>query len=161
MAFGVTPRHFANDDGINWVDHSTLGRKTDKKFGIAGDQIFKPQTTTTTYLGNNCERILIINSEIFEHTNKGYDGTRGWFKNIYLNREKISSRDLINTLNLMGHEHHYAVSQGNLSKNLLPPLRLLNSKESKELLEIASWNDLKLVKKIKMADYLSPFDIIN
>ena len=143
---GVTPRHFANDDGINWVDHSTLGRKTDKKFGIAGDQIFKPQTTTTTYLGNNCERILIINSEIFEHTNKGYDGTRGWFKNIYLNREKISSRDLINTLNMMGHEHHYAVSQGNLSK---------------ELLELASWNDLKLVKKIKMVDYLSPFDTNN
>ena len=143
---GVTPRHFANDDGIKWVDHSTLGRKTDKKFGIAGDQVFKPQTTTTTYLGNNCERILIINSEIFEHTNKGYDGTRGWFKNIYLNREKISSRDLINTLNIMGHEHHYAVSQGNLSK---------------ELLELASWNDLKLVKKIKMVDYLSPFDIIN
>ena len=143
---GVTPRHFANDDGIKWVDHSTLGRKTDKKFGIAGDQIFKPQTTTTTYLGNNCERILIINSEIFEHTNKGYDGTRGWFKNIYLNREKISSRDLINTLNMMGHEHHYAVSQGNLSK---------------ELLELASWNDLKLVKKIKMADYLSPFDTNN
>ena len=143
---GVTPRHFANDDGIKWVDHSTLGRKTDKKFGIAGDQVFKPQTTTTTYLGNNCERILIINSEIFEHTNKGYDGTRGWFKNIYLNREKISSRDLINTLNMMGHEHHYAVSQGNLSK---------------ELLELASWNDLKLVKKIKMVDYLSPFDTNN
>ena len=143
---GVTPRHFANDDGIKWVDHSTLGRKTDKKFGIAGDQIFKPQATTTTYLGNNCERILIINSEIFEHTNKGYDGTRGWFKNIYLNREKISSRDLINTLNVMGHEHHYAVSQGNLSK---------------ELLELASWNDLKLVKKIKMVDYLSPFDTNN
>ena len=143
---GVTPRHFANNDGIKWVDHSTLGRKTDKKYGIAGDQVFKPQTTTTTYLGNNCERILIINSEIFEHTNKGYDGTRGWFKNIYLNREKISSRDLINTLNMMGHEHHYAVSQGNLSK---------------ELLELASWNDLKLVKKIKMVDYLSPLDINN
>ena len=46
----------------------------------------------------------------------------------------------------MGHEHHYAVSQGNLSK---------------ELLELASWNDLKLVKKIKMADYLSPVDTNN
>ena len=32
---------------------------------------------------------------------------------------------------------------------------------SKELLELASWNDLKLVKKIKMADYLSPFDTNN
>ena len=87
-----------------------------------------------------------MNSEIFNHTNKGYDGTRGWFKETKLNRKKISAENLINTLNIIGHEHHYAVSQGNLSK---------------ELLELASWNDLKLVKKIKMVDYLSPFDIIN
>ena len=49
---GVSPRHFANEDGIKWVDHSTLGRKTDKKYGVAGDQVFKAQKSTTTYLGN-------------------------------------------------------------------------------------------------------------
>jgi len=140
---GVSPRHFANEDGIKWVDHSTLGRKTDRKYGIAGDQVFKPQSSTTTYLGNNAERILILNSEIFNHNNKGFDGTRGWFKETKLNRKDISAENLINTLNIIGHEHHYAVSQGD---------------QSKELLEFAAWNDLKLVDEIPLVDYISPKD---
>ena len=140
---GVSPRHFANEDGIRWVDHSTLGRKTEKKYGIAGDQVFKAQSSTTTYLGNNAERLLVLNSEIFNHTNKGYDGTRGWFKETKLNRLNISSENLINTLNMIGHEHHYAVGQGN---------------HSKELLEFAAWNDLKLIDEIPLVDYISPKD---
>ena len=140
---GVSPRHFANEDGIKWVDHSTLGRKTEKKYGVAGDQVFQAQSSTTTYLGNNAERLLVLNSEIFNHTNKGYDGTRGWFKETKLNRLNISSENLINTLNMIGHEHHYAVGQGN---------------HSKELLEFAAWNDLKLIDEIPLVDYISPKD---
>ena len=140
---GVSPRHFANEDGIKWVDHSTLGRKTEKKYGIAGDQVFKAQSSTTTYLGNNAERLLVLNSEIFNHTNKGYDGTRGWFKETKLNRLNISAENLINTLNMIGHEHHYAVGQGD---------------HSKELLEFAAWNDLKLIDEIPLVDYISPKD---
>ena len=140
---GVSPRHFANEDGIKWVDHSTLGRKTEKKYGIAGDQVFKAQSSTTTYLGNNAERLLVLNSEIFNHTNKGYDGTRGWFKETKLNRLNISAENLINTLNIIGHEHHYAVGQGD---------------HSKELLEFAAWNNLKLVDEIPLVDYISPKD---
>ena len=140
---GVSPRHFANEDGIKWVDHSTLGRKTEKKYGVAGDQVFKAQSSTTAYLGNNAGRLLILNSEIFNHTNKGYDGTRGWFKETKLNRLNISAENLINTLNMIGHEHHYAVGQGD---------------HSKELLEFAAWNDLKLVDEIPLVDYISPKD---
>ena len=140
---GVSPRHFANEDGIKWVDHSTLGRKTEKKYGIAGDQVFKAQSSTTAYLGNNAGRLLILNSEIFNHTNRGYDGTRGWFKETKLNRLNISAENLINTLNMIGHEHHYAVGQGD---------------HSKELLEFAAWNDLKLVDEIPLVDYISPKD---
>ena len=140
---GVSPRHFANEDGIKWVDHSTLGRKTEKKYGVAGDQVFKAQSSTTTYLGNNAGRLLILNSEIFNHTNKGYDGTRGWFKETKLNRLNISAENLINTLNIIGHEHHYAVGQGD---------------HSKELLEFAAWNNLKLVDEIPLVDYISPKD---
>ena len=140
---GVSPRHFANEDGIKWVDHITLGRKTEKKYGVAGDQVFQAQSSTTTYLGNNAERLLVLNSEIFNHTNKGYDGTRGWFKETKLNRLNISAENLINTLNMIGHEHHYAVGQGD---------------HSKELLEFAAWNDLKLIDEIPLVDYISPKD---
>lgn len=140
---GVTPRHFANKDGIKWVDHSTLGRKTSKSYGVAGDQVFAPQETTTTYLSNNGKQILVLNSTIFEHTNKGFDGTRGWFNEIYLNKNKISSKELVNIINIIGHEHHFAVGQGNFSS---------------ELIEFASWNSISLVKNIPMVDYLRPED---
>mgnify|MGYP003308864725 CR=1 FL=1 len=140
---GVSPRHFANEDGIKWVDHTTLGRKTEKKYGVAGDQVFAPQKTTTTYISNNGERILVLNSNIFEHSNKGFDGTRGWFKDIHLNRKKITSENLVNTLNMVGHEHHYAVGQGDYSK---------------ELIEFAAWNNLKLIEEIPLVDYLSPLE---
>ena len=140
---GVTPRHFANKDGIKWVDHSTLGRKTSESYGVAGDQVFAPQETTTTYLSNNGKQILVLNSTIFEHTNKGFDGTRGWFNEIYLNKNKISSKELVNIINIIGHEHHFAVGQGNFSS---------------ELIEFASWNSISLVKNIPMVDYLRPED---
>ena len=140
---GVTPRHFANKDGIKWVDHSTLGRKTSESYGVAGDQVFAPQETTTTYLSNNGKQILVLNSTIFEHTNKGFDGTRGWFNEIYLNKNKISSKELVNIINIIGHEHHFAVGQGNFSS---------------ELIEFASWNSIGIVKNIPMVDYLRPED---
>ena len=44
---------------------------------------------------------------------------------------------------MIGHEHHYAVGQGD---------------HSKELLEFAAWNDLKLVDEIPLVDYISPKD---
>jgi len=45
---------------------------------------------------------------------------------------------------MVGHEHHYAVGQGDYSK---------------ELIEFAAWNKLKLIKEIPLVDYLSPLDI--
>ncbi len=60
---GVSPRHFANEDGIKWVDHTTLGRKTEKKYGVAGDQVFAPQETTTTYISNNAQIKVLMELE--------------------------------------------------------------------------------------------------
>ena len=105
--------------------------------------MFAPQETTTTYLSNNGKQILVLNSTIFEHTNKGFDGTRGWFNEIYLNKNKISSKELVNIINIIGHEHHFAVGQGNFSS---------------ELIEFASWNSIGIVKNIPMVDYLRPED---
>ncbi|MCP5099271.1 MAG: hypothetical protein GY943_27270, partial [Chloroflexi bacterium] len=76
---GVSPRHFANADGIKWVNHTTLGRKSGISYGVAGDQVFAPQETTITYVGDDAERILVLRSQIVERDVKGFDGTRGWF----------------------------------------------------------------------------------
>jgi L-fucose isomerase-like protein len=136
---GVTPRHFANQDGIKWVDHTTIGRKTDIKYGVAGDLVFAPQETTVTYVSDDGATLLVLNSEIVERPTKGYDGTRGWFAQFRLNQVPISQRDLINTLTVTGHEHHYAVGQGDVTS---------------ELLEFAAWKEMKLIYPIAYTDFV-------
>ena len=108
---GVTPRHFADKNGIRWVDHTTLGRKQEGvHFGVAGDLVFVPQQTTITYVSEDGASLLALGASVVERQNKGYDGTRGWFASFELNQESITLTDLVNTLTVRGHEHHYAVA---------------------------------------------------
>jgi hypothetical protein len=138
---GVTPRHFANDDGIRWVDHVTLGRNADDTaYGVAGDHIFAPQDhTTITYIGDDGSRLLVLGSSIVEHDLGGFDGTRGWFNRFELNKEPVDVWDLVNTLTVRGHEHHFAVGIGDVTN---------------ELLEFAAWKRLRLVERVPYAPYL-------
>ncbi|MEM7797705.1 MAG: hypothetical protein AAF633_00830 [Chloroflexota bacterium] len=136
---GVSPRHFANENGIVWVDHVTLGRKSDVSYGVAGDQIFAPQDTTITYIGDDASKLLVLGSRIVERDEPGFDGTRGWFSQFELNQEAIDMWDLVNTLMVRGQEHHFAVGQGNVTT---------------ELLECAAWWRMDLIEKVPYRDYL-------
>ena len=137
---GVSPRHFANDDGIKWVDHATLGRKHDDgPYGVAGDQVFGAGSTTVTYVGDDGSSLLVLRSDIIERDVKGFDGTRGWFSSFELNKESIDIWDLLNTLTVRGHEHHYAVGLGDVTS---------------ELMEFAAWRKMRLVERVPYVDYL-------
>lgn len=136
---GVTPRHFANEDGIRWVDHTTLGRKSREVYGGAGDQVFAAQETTLAYVGDSASEMLVVRALIEDRDVKGFDGTRGWFTGFELNGEPIELNDLVNTLVVRGHEHHYAVGQGDLTD---------------ELLEIAAWLGMRTVDRVGYAHYL-------
>ena len=92
-----------------------------------------------TYLGDDGSSVLVIGSSIVEHDLKGFDGTRGWFSRFELNKEPIDMWDLINTLTVRGHEHHFAVGIGDVTD---------------ELMEFAAWKRLRLIEKIPYADYL-------
>ena len=136
---GVSPRHFANENGIKWVDHTTLGRKSDVSFGVAGDQVFAPQDTTIAYVGDDASKLLVVGSRVIEREEPGFDGTRGWFAHFELNQEPIELWDLVNTLAVRGQEHHFAVGQGNVTS---------------ELLEVAAWTKMQTVEKVPYKDYL-------
>lgn len=137
---GVSPRHFANEDGIKWVDHVTLGRKgEDGPYGVSGDQVFAAQETTVSYIGDDGSSLLVIHADIIEHKKKGFDGTRGWFSHFELNKKPISLMDLINTMTVRGHEHHFAVGQGDVAD---------------ELMEFAAWKGMRLIEHIPQANYL-------
>ena len=47
--------------------------------------------------------------------------------------------DLINTLTVRGHEHHFAVGQGDVTD---------------ELMEVAAWKGLRLIEHLPLTNYL-------
>ena len=94
---------------------------------------------TITYIGDSGNTLLVMRSDIVEREEKGFDGTRGWFSKFSLNQEPVDLWDLINTLTVRGHEHHYAVGQSNVTS---------------ELMEIAAWNKMRLIEKVPYKDYL-------
>jgi len=136
---GVAPRHFADADGIRWVDHPTLGRKSSVTYGVAGDQVFAAQDATIAYVGDDASELLVVRARIEERDVKGFDGTRGWFTGFELNGEPTELVDLVNTLMVGGHEHHYAVAQGDLTD---------------ELLEVAAWLGMRTVDRVAHKVYL-------
>lgn len=136
---GVSPRHFGGDNGIRWVDHVTLGRKSDVRYGVSGDLRFAPQKTTIAYAGDEFREMFIATAEVVETGHAGFDGTRGWFSRFKLNGEPIELIDLVNTSVVKGHEHHFAVAQGDLSS---------------ELAEVAAWLGMKTTRAVPMRDHL-------
>lgn len=136
---GVSPRHFANRDGIAWVDHVTLGRKSENVYGVAGDQVFAANTATISYLSRDAHTLLVAGAEIVERENPGYAGTRGWFTDFTLNRESISLQDLVHTLTIGGHPHHYAVGLGDVTA---------------ELIEFATWARITRISRRPYNHYL-------
>ncbi len=136
---GVSPRTWANDDGVSWVPHTTLGRKSPSTYGVAGDMVFAAQPVTISYLSGDASELLILTADIVEREEKGFDGTRGWFTNFKLNNEPISVEDLVNTLVVRGQQHHYAVAPTTMAS---------------ELLEVAAWTDLGVVPKVPYGDHM-------
>ncbi|MCY4371669.1 MAG: hypothetical protein OXF41_20150 [bacterium] len=136
---GVSPRHFGGENGIRWVDHVTLGRKSDVRYGVSGDLRFAPQNTTIAYAGDEFSEMFIATAEVVETGRAGFDGTRGWFSHFRLNGEPIELIDLVNTSVVQGHEHHFAVAQGDLSS---------------ELAEVAAWLGMRTTRPVPMRDYL-------
>ena len=137
---GVSPRHFANKNGIKWVKHSTLGRKSENGgYGVAGDLVFAPQQTTMAYIGDSARSLLVLGSRVVERDVKGMDGTRGWFTEFQLNCLPIDLWDLVNTVTVRGLEHHFAVGQGDVTE---------------ELMEVAAWMKMTLIEKIPYRNYL-------
>ena len=136
---GVTPRHFAREGEIRWVDHVTLGRKSDTRYGVSGDLVIEPQKTTIAYAGDDFSEMFVAGANVVDTDNPGFTGTRGWFSEFRLNGEPIALMDLVNTVIVRGHEHHYAVAQGDLVS---------------ELMEVAAWLGMRTTQPVPLRDHL-------
>lgn len=137
---GGSPLGFANDQGVTWKNHSTLGRKSDRPpMGAVADFIVRPQPITITRLANDAQQLLVLEATIIESPHKGYDGSRGWVSNFRLNHEAVSLADLVNTVMVEGLEHHFIVGSGH---------------HANALSELASWLRLPAIKSVPYRPYL-------
>jgi hypothetical protein len=140
---GGSPLSFADDHGITWKNHSTLGRKTtNPPMGAVADYRFKPQPATIMRLGDDAKELFILDAEIIHSPHSGFDGTRGWLSNFRFDQEAISLADLVNTIMVEGIEHHFILGAGNHSENFH---------------EFAAWLNIKLTLPHAYKPYLMRF----
>ncbi len=140
---GGSPLSFADDHGVIWKNHSTLGRKsTNPPMGAVADYRFKPQTATIMRLGDNGNKLFIVDADIIESPHSGFDGTRGWLSNFRFDQKALSLADLVNTIMVEGIEHHFILGTGN---------------HSEAFHEFAAWLNIKVTKPIFYKSFLQRF----
>jgi hypothetical protein len=80
-----------------------------------------------------------MRGEIMEKPNKGFDGSRGWMGNIHIAGEKVSCKDLIDTVLTTQFQHHYPLVRGNYEN---------------EVMECLNWLDVAPIAPVRYAPYL-------
>lgn len=142
---GGSPLSFADDEGITWKNHSTLGRKTNNPpMGAVADYRFKPQPATILRLSDNAKELFIIDADIINSPHSGFDGTRGWLSNFRYNQDALSLADLVNTIMVEGIEHHFILGPGNHHESFQ---------------EFAAWLTINPIKPQAYKPYLMRFRV--
>lgn len=141
---GGSPLSFADDRGIIWKNHSTLGRKTSNPpMGAVADYSFKPQAATIMRLGDDARELFVLDAEIIASPYPGFDGSRGWVSKFRFDQEALSLADLVNTIMVEGIEHHFILGAGNHSDSFH---------------ELAAWLDIRIIKPTPYKPYLQRFE---
>jgi len=144
---GPGPRCYANKDGLRLDQHWIMKDSTSKSGklkGTVGDMIFKPQPITVMRPNQDCERMFILTGNFMDTEKESFDGSRGWMGSLKLNDEKISARDLMNTIMVQRIQHHYPIVAGHFEN---------------EILEIAAWLDMDIVEKVSYKSYFQNFKL--
>jgi len=111
--------------------------------GVARDMIFDDNKITVMRLSGECDKMLHMGGEFMLSDKFSFHGSRGWCGNLTLNGEKISSKDLLNTILTTGFQHHFPLVIGDYTD---------------EIKEFAAWTGLRTIEKIPYADYLQIID---
>ncbi len=138
---GGSPLYLADEAGVSWKNHSTLGRKTPtaKPAGAVADFQFRPQPVTLTRISKDGEQLLVMDAEVIEGPSKGFEGSRGWISNLRLNHQSISLADWVNTMMVEGIEHHFILASG---------------QHCAALSEFAAWTQMKPIQNVAYQDFL-------
>lgn len=106
--------------------------------GLHNDLVLKPGAATVMGFTTNFARMLILDG-VFDNSRESYVGSRGWFRQLRLNTEPISVRDLVQTLMASHFQHHYPVVYGQLAETCL---------------ELAAWLGVAPIRRQHYTPYL-------
>jgi len=138
---GVAPACWANKNGVTWDQHFNIGEYKDNGEwdgkGVVADLTFKPGPITVFRMDNNFDDLLIMKGEVMEDKDSFY-GSSGWVKNLQINGNTLSTKDLINTLIVNHVDHHFPTVYGDFTD---------------ELMEFANWKSMSVLNEISYKPY--------
>lgn len=132
---GPTAKWWANKNGISLEKHPSLKGNP----GVLSRMSFKETETTIMRIIGEGDEAFVFNTNSIDDAKPKFEGASGWFGNIKIGEQKVSVRDIINTILVAGHPHHYPIAPGNLYK---------------ELMEIFGWLGIRQKPLVKYRSYI-------
>ena len=144
---GSAPRRFADSSGMSLNCHYKPGRNVpgadSTPVGTVNDLYFRSGQATVARFAWDYDHILLFSGEFFDSQgNKGFDGSRGWMKDVRLAGKPVNCPDLMNTILNARFPHHYAIISGNYEN---------------EVMEAMAWLGIAPVEAIGYKPYLQNF----
>jgi L-fucose isomerase-like protein len=137
---GPSPACYADGCGACLTySHQPRGDGTIKKIGLIHDMVFAPAHATFMRVTGEWDTMFLCDGDFVGPGKPSPVGSRGWLKNLRLNREGVSVRDFLNTLMVRGFQHHYPMMAGDITR---------------ELMEAAAWLGLGMLRPVPYQDYL-------
>lgn len=130
---GGSPHSLADERGVTYEFHSTLGRKqASGPWGAVVDMNLAPGQCTIAYVSDDARSLWNFSAEVFAEPDfSGFDGDRGWIRNLRHAGAEVTAHDLLDTLLTTGQEHHHGFVHGDVTEEL------------SELSEWMSWREIE------------------
>ena len=144
---GSGPSSFADSAGMSLGSHFKPGKKAAggdaTPVGAINDMYFRSVPATVARFTWEYSHMLLMTGEFFDKPgNRGFDGSRGWMKDISIAGKPAGAADMMNTLLVNRLQHHYAIIPGNYQN---------------EVMEVMAWLDIAPVELVRHEPYLQTF----
>jgi len=141
---GSSPLCFADPQGMSLNCHYKPGRNAPgadpTPVGTVSDMYFRSGPVTIARFTWEYENMLLLTGEFFDKPhNRGFDGSRGWMRELCLAGKPVDAGDLMNTILTARYQHHYPIIAGNYQN---------------EVMEAMAWLDIMPVEPVKYELYL-------
>ena len=128
---GPTAPALADEQGMRLTLHFN------QRLPVANDMVFRKDPGTILQIMGDGQHIFLLDGEGMGREKPSYDGSRGWFRNLRMNRQPISVLDLISTVMAHGLKHHYALALRDCTEAVL---------------EAAAWLGLETLQPVPYSD---------